>query len=366
MIPMRDAPVITLAELRQQWKRPRAPREIVCIGTGGIVRGAHLPAYRAIGFEIAGVFDIDAANAAEVASVAKTRVFATLDEAIATPRAVFDIAVPPEAIASILRALPVGSAALVQKPFGRDLAEASRLLALCHARNLTVAVNFQLRFSPAILALCDLLARGALGRIVDCETSVHCTMPWELWPFLAKYERMEFLMHSIHYLDLTRALLGEPKGVWAQTVQHPSAMHLASSKSAAILDYGSDVRALVMTNHHHSFGGDGQRSELRLEGTQGAAIATFGANLAYPEGEADTLRVHLDATRGWESIALRGSWFIEAFEGPMCNLQRFVAGEDETLVSSALDACKTMALVEACYASQRAGSTPIASFASDA
>ena len=346
MIPMSDGPVITLAELRQQWKRPRLPREIVCIGTGGIVRGAHLPAYRAIGFEIAGVFDIDAANAAEVASVAKTRVFATLDEAIATPRAVFDIAVPPEAIASILSALPVGSAALVQKPFGRDLAEASRLLALCHARNLNIAVNFQLRFSPAMLALSDLLTRGALGRIVDCETSVHCTMPWELWPFLAKYERMEFLMHSIHYLDLTRALLGEPKGVWAQTVQH--------------------VRALVMTNHHHSFGGDGQRSELRLEGTQGAAIATFGANLAYPEGEADTLRVHLDAARGWESIALRGSWFIEAFEGPMCNLQRFVAGEDETLVSSALDACKTMALVEACYASQRAGSTPIASFASDA
>ena len=363
---MSDGPVITLAELRQQWKRPRSPFEIVCIGTGGIVRGAHLPAYRAIGFEIAGVFDIDAANAAEVASVAKTRVFATLDEAIATPRAVFDIAVPPEAIASILSALPVGSAALVQKPFGRDLAEASRLLALCHARNLTIAVNFQLRFSPAMLALSDLLTRGALGRIVDCETSVHCTMPWELWPFLAKYERMEFLMHSIHYLDLTRALLGEPKGVWAQTVQHPSAKHLASSKSAAILDYGSDVRALVMTNHHHSFGGHGQRSELRLEGTQGAAIATFGANLAYPEGEADTLRVHLDAARGWESIALRGSWFIEAFEGPMCNLQRFVAGEDETLVSSALDACKTMALVEACYASQRAGSTPIASFASDA
>jgi hypothetical protein len=39
----------------------------------------------------------------------------------------------------------------------------------------------------------------------------------------------------------------------------------------------------------------------------------------------------------------------------MANLQRFVAGEDETLVSSVDDALKTMALVEACYDSDARG-----------
>ena len=61
----------------------------------------------------------------------------------------------------------------------------------------------------------------------------------------------------------------------------------------------------------------------------------------------------------WEEIPLRGSWFTAAFEGPMSNLQRFVAGEDRQLVSPVGDAIRTMALVEACYRSSEAGSTPI-------
>jgi hypothetical protein len=61
----------------------------------------------------------------------------------------------------------------------------------------------------------------------------------------------------------------------------------------------------------------------------------------------------------WQPVDLRGSWFIEAFEGPMSNLQRFVAGEDAALVSPVDDAIRTMALVEACYDSSASGGTPI-------
>jgi predicted dehydrogenase len=61
----------------------------------------------------------------------------------------------------------------------------------------------------------------------------------------------------------------------------------------------------------------------------------------------------------WQQVPLRGSWFIEAFEGPMSNLQRFAAGEDSTLVGSVEDAIHTMALVEACYESSARGGTPL-------
>ena len=43
----------------------------------------------------------------------------------------------------------------------------------------------------------------------------------------------------------------------------------------------------------------------------------------------------------------------------MSNLQRFVAGEDTTLVGAVDDAIKTMALVEACYESSARGGTPV-------
>ena len=96
---------------------------------------------------------------------------------------------------------------------------------------------------------------------------------------------------------------------------------------------------------------------IKIEGTGGAALLTLGVNLDYPSGPPDTLDVALGKT--WQTVPLRGSWFTEAFEGPMSNLQRFVAGEDANLVSPVEDAIKTMAVVEACYQSSATGSTPI-------
>jgi predicted dehydrogenase len=96
---------------------------------------------------------------------------------------------------------------------------------------------------------------------------------------------------------------------------------------------------------------------LKIEGTAGAALLTLGVNLEYPSGPPDRLEVAIDGM--WQPVPLSGSWFTEAFEGPMSNLQRFVAGEDRALVSPVSDAIKTMALVEACYTSSAGGSTPI-------
>jgi predicted dehydrogenase len=60
------------------------------------------------------------------------------------------------------------------------------------------------------------------------------------------------------------------------------------------------------------------------------------------------------------NVPLEGKWFPDAFVGRMANLQRFVAGEDEELVSSVEDGWLTMALVEAAYQSSGAPATPIA------
>jgi predicted dehydrogenase len=97
---------------------------------------------------------------------------------------------------------------------------------------------------------------------------------------------------------------------------------------------------------------------LKVEGTRGAAVLTLGVNLDYPTGPSDDLAVAFESSV-WTQIPLRGSWFTEAFEGPMSNLQRFAAGEDAALVSPVDDAIKTMALVEACYQSNERGGTPI-------
>jgi predicted dehydrogenase len=345
-------------DIPQTWPRPSRPRPIVVIGAGGIVRAAHLPTYRALGFPVAGLYDTRADAAAAVAKEFSIHtVFPTLDTAAGVENAVYDIAVPGDQILGILTALPRGAAVLMQKPMGPDLAAASAIRACCRERQLTAAVNFQLRFSPNVLALRDLLLRDTLGPVVDVDVRIVIDQPWHLWSFLKTARRLEVPYHSIHYLDAIRWLIGEPDSVYCRVVGHASMPDLADTRSSIILGYGDRIRCSLALNHTHRAGPRYRASQMVVEGTGGAIRLTWGVNLAYPAGPADTME--FAANGEWRDVPLRGSWFTEAFEGPMSNLQRFVAGEDSVLVSAVDDAIKTMALVEACYTSSAHGGTPI-------
>jgi predicted dehydrogenase len=350
----------TIATLRQRWDVPTRPRGIVFVGSGGIVNDAHLPAYRALGLPVVGCFDLDRPRAEALAAKwALPRVFRSLAEVVAQPDVVFDLALPPAAVFETLASLPDGATVLIQKPLGEDLADATRIRARCRQKQLVAAVNFQLRFSPGMLALQDAIARGWLGRIVELEVHVNCRMPWELWPFMAALKRMEFALHSIHYLDSIRRLLGEPRSVQARTVKHPDAPWLASSRSTAILDYADDVRVALSINHHHKHGPKHQTSRMRVEGTRGAAVLQMGVNLDYPRGRPDELELAFEGSDVWHAVPLVGHWFPDAFRGTMSNLQRFAAGEDRELVTAVEDSWHTMALVEALYAADARGGVPI-------
>lgn len=348
---------LPVSELRQAWPRPSRPRPIVIIGAGGIVNDAHLPAYRLGAFPVAGIFDIDRGRAEALAAKWGLKVFSSLAEAAAVEHAVFDLATPPAAHLEVLGALPPGSVALIQKPMGRDLDEATRILQLARARKLTAAVNFQLRFAPMMLALSDALERGGLGRLIDVEIHLNILTPWHLFPFLKGLPRIEIAVHSIHYFDFIRALLGNPASVHARTMGHPLS-DMAQTRTSAILDYGDQVRCTLSINHDHDFGRRFQDSTFRFEGDQGVAVVKMGILLNYPEGEPDELWI---AQRGgeWTEVPLQGRWFPDAFVGRMANLQRFAAGEDPTLISSVEDAWHTMALVEACFTASAAPATPV-------
>ncbi|MBN9317490.1 MAG: Gfo/Idh/MocA family oxidoreductase [Devosia sp.] len=348
---------IDVTALRQSWPRPSLPEPIVIIGAGGIVNDAHLPAYRLAGLPVAGVFDLDAERARTVAARWGTHAFATLDEAIATRGAVYDLALPPGAHLDVLPRLPDGAAVLLQKPMGRDLAEATAILELCRKKRLTAAVNFQLRFSPMMLAVADAVERGWLGRLVDVEVHLNLVTPWHLFPFLKGMPRVEIAVHSIHYLDTIRAILGNPSGVHARTLGHPST-DLAQTRTSAIFDFAPDQRVTFSINHNHDFGRRFQDASFRFEGTEGAAMVKLGLLLNYPEGEPDELWITRKG-EDWTQVPLEGKWFPHAFIGTMSNLQRYAAGEDSALATSVEDAWHTMALAEAAFESAAQPATPI-------
>ena len=350
---------LPVGELRQAWGKVAAPRPIVVIGAGGIVNDAHLPAYRLAGLPVAGLYDIDTRRAGSLAEKWGTRALATLAEAVAVPGAVFDLALPPAAHLDVLPQLPDGAAVLLQKPMGRDLAEATAIVALCRRKQLKAAVNFQLRFSAMFLALADAIERGWLGQVVDAEVHLNLLTPWHLFPFLKGMPRVEIAVHSIHYLDTLRALLGNPVGVHARTMGHPST-DLAQTRTTALIDFKAGQRVTLSINHNHDFGRRFQDASFRVEGDGGAAMVKLGLLLNYPEGEPDELWITQQGD-DWTQVPLSGRWFPHAFIGTMSNLQRFATGEDPILVTSVEDAWHTMALAEAAFASAANPATPILS-----
>lgn len=337
-----------VTQLAQHWPTPSHPRPIVVIGAGGIVNDAHLPAYRAGGLPVGGIFDLDLARAQETARRFEIPVVhRSLEEAMAAPDAVFDLAVPPDQEREMVAGLPRGATVLLQKPMGHDLADARAIRHLCRERQLTAAVNFQLRFSPMMLAVRDALQRGLLGDLLELEVRVACRTPWENWPFMATLDHVEVPMHSIHYLDWIRSVLGEPRGVLSLSVAHPGHPALNDSRTSTILDFGDRIRCCLSLNHTSAFGPRHDAATIRLEGTEGAATMSLGVLLNYPDGEPETLEI-VTRNSTWTSVPLSGRWFPDAFLGVMSNLQRFTAGEDETLETSVEDAIHTMSVVDAC------------------
>jgi predicted dehydrogenase len=343
--------------LSQSWPLPTKPRPIVTFGAGSIVGDAHYPAYRKGGFSIAGLYDPHTEKAKALAGTWGVTAYASVEEAASVPNAIFDLATPPSAHAAVLELLPDSAAVLIQKPMGNNLAEATEILKICRGKKLKAAVNFQLRFAPMMLALKDAIAKGLLGEVVDVEAHLVLDTPWSTWAFLKGLPRIEIAMHSIHYLDLIRQILGDPRGVHAKTIGHPN-HDMAQTRTTAILDYGDRVRCALSINHDHPFGRRHQACDFRITGTEGAAYLQLGVNLNYPEGEPDILEIYPKGG-GWVAIPLEGKWFPDAFVGRMANLQRHANGEDAELVSSVEDAWNTMALVEAAYISSAAPATPL-------
>ena len=349
-------------KLNYQWPLPIQPRAISIIGSGGIVKDAHLPAYSKANFKVLGVFDIDYEKSAKVAKTWNLKVFESLDKLISNAQAhnaVFDLALPPSAVSKVLKKLPNHATVLIQKPMGSDLEEAKEIKEICVRKKLNAAVNFQLRFSPMMLALRDAMSKMMMQKILDLEVHLNLETPWNLFPFLKKMERVEIAVHSIHYLDLIRSFLGTPKSVWAQTLGHPNTPDIAQTRTSAILNYGPEIRCVISINHNYSKGSRLQTAQIRFDCQKGAAYVKLGLLLDYPRGEPDEVWIYKSEKEEWDQIEFEGGWFPEAFIGTMSNLQRFVAGEDNQLHTSVEDAYETMRLVEACYESSRSGGTEL-------
>ena len=343
---------------------PEHRRPVAIVGAGAIVDVAHLPAYTGLGLEVAGIYDLDGARAAEVAGRHGVKVvYSSLDELLADPRAeVVDIAVVPHAQPAIARAaLAAGKHLLCQKPFAPDLATAHELIDLAASGGTRIAVNQQLRFDEGIAAARAMVRAGWIGSPTAMSFTVNISTDWSAWDWLVTSPRLEIMYHSIHYLDSVRSILGDPVRVFATGSRTPGQLAAGETRTINTLIFDGDVRAVLHVTHENRTAD--AEALFRIDGNQGSVKGTLGLLYNYPHGRPDTLEVYSSAlpTDGWLPYPVTTRWIPDAFGGPMASLLRSISTGEQPATAAA-DNIRTLALVHALYESMDSGEAVTVSY----
>jgi predicted dehydrogenase len=326
------------------------------VGAGWIVRECHLPAYRKAGFSVQAIASRTVAAAERAAAGSGIPVIhRDWRDLLADPAvAVLDLAVPPDVQPEVIKAAVRESShlrgILAQKPLAMDTAAAAELVRLCEDAGIALSVNQNMRYDQSVRALRSLLAAGRLGTVYSAQIIMHARVAW--MPYAEHYARRALLIMSVHHLDAFRYLFGEPATILASARRDPlvAADHI-DGYAAYVLEYDGGLRAVAVDNCLTEVD---QGIEWRVEGSAGVAKGTIGW-MHYPHGAPSTIDFTTDEDPGrWLRPRWSRRWFPDAFAGTMGQLLASVVRGTEPEISGR-DNLRTMALVDAAYASVRSG-----------
>lgn len=332
-------------------------KKIGICGAGGIVDGAHLPAYKKAGLEVVAIFDTDNAKARDVAARhGIPKVYATLAELLADPQVeIVDIAVPAAAQPEIFAQVTAAKKhILAQKPFATTVAVGELMVKQAKDAGIVAAVNQQLRFQEGVAAAHKMVELGWIGTVSNFAINVNLMTPWELWPWAKDLERLEVMIHSIHYHDLIRWFLGEATTVFCAAGRTAGQFPIGETRTISTALYQNGVTSVVHANHVNR-GGDNY-AEYRIDGDKGSVRGTLGLLYDYPNGRVDTIEINSSviSTDGWLPYPVTTRWFPDAFIGTMGSVMESIS-TGVPLRSSVAENLGTLKIVEALYASMNSG-----------
>jgi predicted dehydrogenase len=321
---------------------PPQRRPIATVGAGAIMNVAHLPAYSYGGLDVVGIFDTNADAAREVALAhGIAQVYPSIEDLLGDDAVeVVDIAVPASIQPEIVRMATVAQAL--------DLAD------LADQRGLVLGVNQQLRFDEGMAAAHAMVDLGWLGKLTFMTINVNIWTEWSQWAWMLEEPHLEIMNHSIHYHDVIRWFLGEPKIAFCAAGRTPGQAAVGETRTITTTLYESGARALVHANHENDTKDDA--ATFRIDGTHGSIRGTLGLLYDYPHGRPDTLEVCSTVlpTDGWVPYPVTTRWIPDAFLGPMASVLAAASGGPPPR-SSARDNAKTLRLIEALYKSIETG-----------
>ena len=329
--------------------RPRTPRDyrpgIGLVGCGDITE-YHLTAYRNGQLDVVAFCDIDVAAAKRRRDefYPNADVYEDLTDLLARDDIeVVDIATHPPVRGPLIEAaLQARKHVLSQKPFVLDLDEGQRLVDLAAQNGVRLAVNQNGRWAPHFSYMRSAVANGMLGEVFAAHLSVHWDHTWVLGTEFETVPDLILYDYAIHWFDILRCFLPgkQPLQVYASTARAPQQPIAPPLLAQATIEYESAQASLAFDALTRC----GSQDRTFVVGTEGT-ISSVG-----PGNRIQTVTYH--TRNGGFQPRLEGSWFPDAFLGPMGELLCAIDENREPEISAA-DNLQSLALCFAAVESSR-------------
>jgi predicted dehydrogenase len=323
--------------------RPR----IALIGCGGITVH-HLTAYRAAGYDVVALCDVDVTRAEARRAQFFPDALVTNDASVILRDptiAVVDIAThPADRVPLIEAALRAGKHVLSQKPFVLDLVDGERLVALAQTNQVQLAVNQNGRWAPHVAYMRGAIAAGLVGTVSSVDLAVHWDHNWVVGTPFDAIDDLLLYDFAIHWFDmLTCYFPGQtPLGVSARVISSAQQRARPPLLGHVMVEYPSAL-ATMSFNADTRYGGSDRTLIVGDMGT----LSSSGPGLSEQH-------VTLTTAAGSTSPVLAGSWFPDGFHGTMAELLCAIA-EQRAPTHSAANNLTSLALCFAAIASSRSG-----------
>lgn len=207
------------------------------IGTG-MVAAVHAAAIQATpGAELVAVMGRDASRTGKFSERFGVPAYTSLEKFLAHPGLdVVNICTPSGQHASIgIQAAQAGKHLMIEKPVEITLEAADRLMAVCQAKGVKLAVISQRRFEPDVQRLRGTLEEGRFGRLGDAINKWYRSPQYyESGDWRGSYKGDgggALMMQAIHYVDLLQWMMGQVCSVQAVT---RTAMHAIEAEDITL------------------------------------------------------------------------------------------------------------------------------------
>jgi len=193
------------------------------------------------------------------------RAYGSYAEIIADPDVdVLYLATPhPQHHALALAGLRAGKALLVEKSFTATTAGAAEVIDLARETGIFVMEAMWTRFQPAVVALRELVADGAIGQVRSVQADLGVAREYDPTDrlFDLALGGGALLDLGVYVVSFAQMLLGTPERVVAAGSLFPSG---ADAEASLLLDYGDGRSATLMTSLRNALPG-----QARVFGTTG-------------------------------------------------------------------------------------------------